>query len=82
MRRWLLGVSGVALVAMPCWGLAQDLEAHVPRMVEVEHDAVSARGEAEHSARLDADRDAHRREVALARARREAPFDLTWGIER
>ena len=79
MRKWLVGLSGVALVALPCWALAQE---RAGLGAVVEHDAVSARAAAERSASRDRDQDAQRREIALARARREAPFDLRWGIGR
>lgn len=75
-RRLVIELScAFALIALPCWALAQE------SAPEVEFDPVTARGEAQLGSRLDADRDAVRREVALARARRVAPFDLSWGIE-
>lgn len=79
MRRWLVGLSGIALLAPPCWALAQQGSLPVP--VELEHDGVTAHAEADRAQTLDADRVAIRRELALARARRVAPFDLTWGLE-
>jgi len=79
MRRWLVGLSGIALLALPCWALAQEVASSAPTVLE--HDAVTAHAEADRAETLDADRGAIRREVALARARREAPFDLSWGID-
>jgi len=79
MRRWLVGLSGVALVALPCWALAQEALPSAP--TEIERDLVTAQAEAARAATLDADRVAVRREVALAVALFIAPFDLTWGLE-
>jgi hypothetical protein len=50
------------------------------RGVVVETDLVTMRAEQARAAALDAMRDDAVREAAIASARQEAPFDLTWGL--
>ena len=49
--------------------------------VEVEVDLVTANAEAERARVLDAQRDEAVREAQIEAARREAPFDLAWGLD-
>jgi hypothetical protein len=58
---------------------ARDLEA--ARGVEVEVDLVTMRAEQERAAVYDAMREESVREAAIAAARNEAPFDLSWGLD-
>ena len=51
------------------------------RGVDVETDLVTMRAEQARAAELDAMRDEAVREAAIASAQREAPFDLTWGLD-
>lgn len=48
--------------------------------VEVETDLVTMRAEQDRAAAYDAMRDEAVREARIAEARREAPFDLSWGL--
>ncbi len=51
------------------------------RGVEVEMDLVTANAERERARELDRQRDEAVREARIEAARREAPFDLAWGLD-